>query len=196
VNNEPRVFSTKPAKAIEKFMKAILIITGALIILLVTAYVLTRYLFKVNFDGFEELCTLIVVWMYFIGSANASREQSHIAADMLGLFVKKESVFNKFVIVRHALGVIVIAIMLYLSFDFMWFNAMMKAKSMTYHIPMYCYHFSLFLGILLMLFYDICHLVNDFTREREIKKRAAALAAGGTEVCEEPEMTEDEEVKE
>lgn len=168
--NEPAIFQTKPMQALEKVMKFILLVTGALIIGLVTVYVFTRYFFKMNFPGFEELCTLIVVWMYFIGSANASREQSHIAADMLGLFVKNPMVYHISVIVRHAVGVVVVAIMAYLAFDFMYFNITMGAKSMTYGIPMWCYHLSLFLGMVLMLLYDILHLINDFAVLRQMKQ--------------------------
>lgn len=166
---EPAVFSSKPMRALEKIMRFILILTGALIIVLVTIYVITRYLFKINFPGFEELCTLVVVWMYFIGSANASREQSHIAADMLGLFVKNPKTYQRFVIIRHILGVIVVVFMAYLGFDFMWFNMSMGAKSMTHGIPMWCYHSALFLGLVLMMVFDICHLINDFIVYREIK---------------------------
>lgn len=168
--NEPAIFQTKPLQAIEKIMKFILLLTGALIVALVTVYVFTRYLFKMNFRGFEELCTLIVVWMYFIGSANASREQSHIAADMLGLFVKNPMTYHIFLIIRHAIGVVVVAIMAYLAFDFMWFNVSMGAKSMTHGIPMWCYHLSLFLGMVLMFMYDVLHLINDFVVLRQMKK--------------------------
>lgn len=168
--NEPAIFQTKPMQAIEKLMKFILFLSGALIVTLVTVYVITRYLFKMNFRGFEELCTLIVVWMYFIGSANASREQSHIAADMLSLFVKNPYTYQIFLIVRHAIGLVVVAFMAYLAFDFMWFNISMGAKSMTHGIPMWCYHSSLFLGMCLMLLYDALHLINDFAVLKQMKK--------------------------
>ena len=178
--NEPAIFQTRPLRVIEKLMKLILLITGALIVALVTVYVITRYLFAMNFRGFEELCTLIVVWMYFIGSANARREQSHIAADMLGLFVKNPYVYQIFLIIRHAIGVAVVGIMAYLAFDFMYFNIQMGAKSMTHGIPMWCYHSSLFLGMCLMMFYDILHLINDFAVLRQMKRRKEG--DGGKEV--------------
>ena len=114
-----------------------------------------------NFPGFEEICTLVIVWMYFIGSANASREQTHISADMLELFVKKARARQFIILLRRIVGVAVIAVMAYLSVDFLAFSAAQGASSTNYHIPMYFYHISLVLGMFLMLFYDVCYLVND-----------------------------------
>ena len=87
----PPILETRFFKLLEKILRFVLIFTGIAIVLLVTYYVITRYLLGTNFSGFEELCILIVVWMYFFGAANASREQSHISADMLDLFVSPNS---------------------------------------------------------------------------------------------------------
>lgn len=157
----PPILETKFFKAIEKCMRWILIFTGLAIVLLVTYYVVTRYLLKTNFSGFEELCILIVVWMYFIGSANASREQSHITADMLELFVKKGKTFQIIVVVRRVFCVLVVAVMAYLAWDFMMFSATRGAATTILKIPMFCYHISLFIGITLMAVYDLCYLIND-----------------------------------
>ena len=90
----PPILETRFFKLLEKILRFVLIFTGIAIVLLVTYYVITRYLLGTNFNGFEELCILIVVWMYFFGAANASREQSHISADMLDLFVKNPPRFS------------------------------------------------------------------------------------------------------
>ena len=150
-------------------MKIILIVTSALITLLVTFYVVIRYATPLNFDGFEEIIILLVVWLYFIGSANASREKSHIAADMLDLFIKSERKKQSLKFFSQLVGFIVLAIMLILSLDYMTFNMQYDTKTIIYRIPMYIYHGSMVLGFVLMLFYDTCHLIKTVRTLRQSK---------------------------
>ena len=160
----PPILETRFFKLLEKILRFVLIFTGIAIVLLVTYYVITRYLLGTNFNGFEELCILIVVWMYFFGAANAGREQSHISADMLDLFVKNRRVFQVVVTIRRAICFLVAAVMAYLAWDFMMFSATRGATTTILKIPMVCYHISLFLGITLMAVYDLCYLVNDIQK--------------------------------
>ena len=150
------------------FMEIILIVTSAVIITLITYYVITRYLLGLNFNGFEEIAILIIVWMYFIGSANASREQSHISADMLDLFIKKFKVKKGLQLFYRFVGMGVLCFMIYLSIDFMSFNAERHVATIIFKWPMYIYHFSMVLGFCLMLFYDICHTVNAILEYKKV----------------------------
>ena len=155
------ILNSKAVRAINRFMEIILILTSAVVVLLVTYYVVTRYLLHWNFNGFEEIAILLIVWMYFIGSANASREQSHIAADMLDLFIKKITVKKGLQLFYRLVGLIILGVLLWLSFDFMHFNAVRHVSTITFKWPMYIYHFSMVLGFTLMLFYDACHFLSS-----------------------------------
>ena len=162
-------------------MKIILIVTSALITLLVTFYVVIRYATPINFNGFEEIIILLVVWLYFIGSANASREKSHIAADMLDLFIKSERAKQSLKFFSQVVGFIVLAIMLVLSLDYMAFNIEYDTKTVIYRFPMYIYHGSMVLGFILMLLYDTCHLIKTVRTLRDTKTTKIAESSKSTE---------------
>jgi TRAP-type C4-dicarboxylate transport system permease small subunit len=162
------ILKTKPFIVIHRIMEIILVASSAIIVILVSTYVVTRYILKINFNGFEEICILIIVWMYFIGSANASREQSHIAADMLALFVKNPNIKKRLQFFYRIVGLVVLGFMLYLSIDFMTFNMGHHAKTIILKWPLYLYHASMVAGFALMFFYDICHTIEAFIEIRHL----------------------------
>ena len=182
MNKHSLIIDSKGDLLIHKIMKGILVATSAAIILLVTFYVIIRYITPINFNGFEEIVILLVVWLYFIGSANASREKSHIAADMLDLFIKQETTKQRIKLLSQFVGFAVLAIMLYLSIDYLKFNAEYHAKTVIFGLPMFIYHASLVIGLILMLFYDTCYLVMSLTGLRRGKtlQASGALQASDT----------------
>lgn len=178
MNKHSFILDSKAVSVINKMMEAILVASSTIIIVLVTFYVIIRYFTPINFIGFEEIVILLVVWLYFIGSANASREKSHIAADMMELFVKKESVRQRIKLFSQIVGFAVLVIMLYLSIDYLKFNAEYNTRTIIYRWPMYIYHASLVMGFILMLFYDTCHLAKTVSGMRQAKALQAPAPDG------------------
>lgn len=50
--------------------------------------VVTRYVLQVPTMGLEETMAYPTVWLYILGSVNASRENTHIRANVLEIFIK------------------------------------------------------------------------------------------------------------
>ncbi|MBS3779642.1 MAG: TRAP transporter small permease subunit, partial [Desulfovermiculus sp.] len=50
--------------------------------------VIMRYIFEVPVMGLEEILVYPTVWLYFLGSVNASREDTQIKANVLDVFLK------------------------------------------------------------------------------------------------------------
>ena len=169
MNKRPFILDSAGVKIINKVMSVILIVSSSIIILLVTFYVIIRYATPINFIGFEELVILLVVWLYFIGSANASMERSHIAADMVDLFIKKDSAKQGIKFFSQIIGLIVLSVLLYLSIDYLKFNMEFNARTIIYRFPMYIYHASLVTGLCLMVFYDVCYIVKTVSGMRQDK---------------------------
>lgn len=156
-----QIFHRKFFKILDMPAQWIVIITGGLLIVLMTYYVFSRYVLKTNFRGFEEIALLIALWLYFAGCAHASREQSHISATMINLFVKNKTVIDGLTVFQRIVGIGVVALLTYLCVDFMVFNISIGTKSSLLKIPMYCYHASLVVGFALMLIFDFCYLIDS-----------------------------------
>ena len=69
----------------------ILIITGTAVGLMIIVNAAFRFL-RIDWFGSEELTLFVAFWLYFMGAACASRENTHISADMLSLFTNNVKV--------------------------------------------------------------------------------------------------------
>ncbi len=167
------IFKAKVFRVIETILKAIIIVTSLLLITLMSYYVFSRYLLKVNFRGFEEIATLIAVWLYFCGSAYACREQSQISANMLNMFVKNEKALACIEVFYRVVGLVVVGLLAYLCVDFLQFNASVGTKSSLLKIPMYLYHSSLVFGFVMMFIYDFLYFIEAVRKCSAILKAPA-----------------------
>ena len=52
--------------------------------------VITRYVLQVPVMGLEETMLYPTLWLYILGSVNASRENTHIRANVLEIFIKTD----------------------------------------------------------------------------------------------------------
>ena len=153
------ILHTKVFRVIDGLLDWMIVITSSALILMMTSYVVSRYVLKINFKGFEELAILIAIWLYFCGSAKACREQSQISADMLDMFVKNKTVVSAITVLYRIVGLIVVGMLIYLSWDFLSFNMKLSTTSVFWKIPMYFYHASLIFGFVLMFVFDFCYMI-------------------------------------
>ena len=52
--------------------------------------VVTRYLLQIPVMGLEETMLYPTIWLYILGAVNASREDTHIRANVLEIAIKTE----------------------------------------------------------------------------------------------------------
>ena len=63
-------------------------IVAALMLLVMIGYeVFARYVLKSSLMGIEELMLFPIIWLYMLGGANASYENSHIECGILTLYI-------------------------------------------------------------------------------------------------------------
>lgn len=147
-----------------KAQKVVMVIASITVVVLVLVQVGLRYIFKLPLFGVEELACMAGFWMYFMGSANGSRERSHIKADLLHTFIKnpKKLYFAK------AIGSFVVTILgaILVQWTFRYFQWSLKSweRSPALMIPMIYAQVSLFISALLMFFYFLVEFV-DYVRQ-------------------------------
>lgn len=157
----PKIFETKFVKALTKLLSIFLGISGLALILLISYYVVTRYVFHKNFDGYEEITLLLCVWLYMMGAAKGSHDETHISADLITVLVKNPYTLLICRVIRRIIAVVVMCIMCYLSIDYLIYNIHFLSRTTQLHIPMYVYYASMTAGFFLMLFFDACYMVCD-----------------------------------
>jgi len=100
-------------------------------------------------------------WMYFIGSANGSRERSHIKADILQAFIKNP----KTLFMSKALGNLVVTVLacIMVQWAVRYFQWSLKSweRSPALMIPMVYAQFSLVVSSFLMAFYFLVEFVDN-----------------------------------
>jgi len=125
--------------------------------------VIMRYIFEADLFAYEEWILVIAFWMYFIGGAVGSYENSHIKADFLHTILKTAR--SKWILVNITLTleVIICGVLAY------WAFLMIQEEVVAYpewqrtsalQIPFVVPRLSIFVGLVFMTFYTLLHLYS------------------------------------
>jgi TRAP-type C4-dicarboxylate transport system permease small subunit len=144
--------------------RVILFIATTVVIMTLMVVVLARRLFYVNILGYGELLVVAAFWMYFIGSAYAGWEESHIKADMMSLFVKSERVKLKIGIAAKTVGVLIGIPIIYLAYEMLVFDVETNQSTIDLGIPMAFIQSAMLICFVLMAFYSIVYILRDLEK--------------------------------
>jgi TRAP-type C4-dicarboxylate transport system permease small subunit len=153
-------------KIIVKIFSIVIVVNSLLITLIITGAAASRYVFKINFKGYDEIAVLVAFWLYFIGAAYGSYNNSHVSADVIDAYfpdgrAKKILTCLRWLITSLACGLFVYYGYKYFLFSFLGplGNFQFQPKSMTWRIPLWTSHLSVFLGLIFMEVYFVRNLV-------------------------------------
>lgn len=88
---------------------AVLIVCEIGIAALMCIAVLLRYVLSVDFAGLQESVLLLSMWLYFIGNAVATHDDSHINADVISDLIKDRRKYLIVSIIRRVISFVVYA---------------------------------------------------------------------------------------
>ncbi len=143
--------------------RLILIISSLIMALTFCLVVVMRYIFEADLFAYEEWILVIAFWMYFIGGAVGSYENSHIKADFLLTVLKTARAKWVLVNVTLTLEFIICSILCY------WAFLMIQEELVAYpewqrtsalQIPFIVPRLSIFIGLMFMAFYTLLHLYS------------------------------------
>lgn len=120
--------------------------------------VITRYLLQIPVMGLEETMAYPTVWLYILGAVNASRENTHIRANVLEIFLKTERQHTILAIIGEVISLIVGLWLLVWAWDFTLYAWRVWRESPTLYIPTFYSDVALSLGLFLMMLYTANHL--------------------------------------
>ena len=128
----------KILKKIDSFFEAIeeyiLLITGTVVTLMILASAVFRFI-KFDWFGSEELTLIVGVWLYFVGSICAARNNTHISGDMLNMFISNKQVVFVFNVIRDAVSIAMAAVFTVWTFQFLTWQISLGASTAVYKLP-------------------------------------------------------------
>ena len=148
-------------KILYKSIRILLVITGFMTMALIITGVYYRYILKTNFFGGEEVIIAFAFWLYFVGAMHGSCERSHIKADMIKNYVKNVRVRDGITIVASLIACIVCLAFTKWGLDYVLWDLKMMPRSTALKIPMLVPHSAIFIGYVLMTFYNIYYLQKN-----------------------------------
>ena len=144
----------------DKFAKYLL--TGLICIVALGQFVqvITRYVLQIPVMGLEETMAYPTVWLYLLGAVNASRENTHIRANVLEIALKTPRQHTILAIVGEVISLVVGGWLLVWAWDFTRYSWRVWRESSTLYIPTFYADIALVLGIFLMMLYTVSHFIR------------------------------------
>ena len=122
--------------------------------------VITRYVLQVPVMGLEETMLYPTLWLYILGAVNASREDTHIRANVLEIAIKTPRGHTILAIVGEVISLTVGLWLLTWAWDFTEYAWRVWKESPTLYIPTFYSDVALVVGLGLMMLYTASHLVR------------------------------------
>ncbi|WP_370213485.1 TRAP transporter small permease [Roseovarius sp.] len=144
----------------DQFSKYLL--TGLIVFVALGQFVqvITRYVFQVPVMGLEETMLYPTVWLYILGAVNASRENTHIRANVLEIWLTTPRQHRILAIVGEVISLIVGLWLLSWAWEFTRYAWRIWKESPTLYIPTFYSDVALVVGLTLMMIYTVWHMIR------------------------------------
>lgn len=147
-------------KGLEKFLRFGLILSSILVTLITFTAVITRAL-NINFLGYEEILIICAFWLYMLGTAYGSFENSHIKADVIVVMMPEGRAKTLLALIRNTLTLVLGIIFLVWAFQLFQWTIIMENKTPVWRIPMTVSQSSLLFGLTVASFYNAVYLYDE-----------------------------------
>lgn len=166
-------------RGLPKVLQWVIILTASgttLIVFVETAFRVFDFL---NFNAYEEILIIVAFWMYMMGCAYGSYEKSQITADILEAMMKESLAKDIIRVIREVLTVALGVGFLYWGWGLIQYSFAIGSVTPVFRIPMTVGYASVFLGMILWLFYSTVYAIGVLKEIyfRRIKKLPPAGAA-------------------
>jgi TRAP-type C4-dicarboxylate transport system permease small subunit len=117
--------------------------------------VFTRYVLETPVMGLEEATVFPSLWLYMMGAANASRENSQIRANVLEIFITTERGHARLGVLTEIVSLIVCGWLIHWAWDFMRYSWRTWRESATLYWPIFYADVALILGLVLVFIFTL-----------------------------------------
>lgn len=148
----------------ERFFKYTLTILISAVAIMAFYQVVMRYIFEIPVMGLEEMMVYPTLWLYFLGSVNASREDTQIKANVLDVFLKTARAKLIVRVMADVMSVVVSAWLTYWAYDYFRYALRVWKESPTLYVPTFYAECSVFIGLVLMTGFAVMYMVRNFRK--------------------------------
>ena len=139
----------------------------AVLIITLTAGIITRYVFDSPFTWTEELATFLFIWIAFLGSATVTYEKRHVAVDFVTHHLSEKAV----IILRISTNFLILVFLsLIVVGSFTLMPSMVTHKSVALGIPRYMYYVPVVISSFGMIFMYVIEQIEDFIKLSGFRK--------------------------
>lgn len=166
------------------FIKALLAVLRALLIILGIAVTSILFietamrLFGMSWAGYEEPLIMAVFWLYMVGTAHASFENSHIKADILGALMKPGIALHTIQLIQWICTLILGIIMCWWGISLCMWSIEQGNQTIVYRWPMVIGQASIVFGLAVGTLFHVLHLIDHakFYIKTYVKKEKEVTA--------------------
>ena len=123
--------------------------------------VIMRYIFEVPVMGLDEILVYPTLWLYFLGSVNASREDTQIKANVLDIFLKTDRGKLKVRVIADFMSLVVSTWLTWWAWDYFRYALRVWKESPTLYIPTFYAECAFFIGMSMMTGLTAWYLVKN-----------------------------------
>lgn len=147
-------------KILLRIQEIIMVVCSSVMIIVLTAEVIMRYIFRSDLYGYEEILIIFAMWLYYMGASYAMYQKSHISADMISIFLKGKPQRVVSWLASLIGTIIAVAFAIWASEFFVWALGK-KAMTTGLKLPLILSQSSLFFGYILLAIYSVIYLIED-----------------------------------
>lgn len=158
------------------FFSIICFSMSVLLMTIISAATVMRYIFKLDLYGYEEWIKIFAFWLYFIGAGFGAYAGTHVSADLVQSYLPDGVIKRLLLLIRTIVTLAVTLLFTWYGWDFFWFafrgplgTGVAIPKTVAWRIPLWTAYLSIFLGLVFMSYYFF----------RDMIKAAKELFAGG-----------------
>lgn len=142
------------------FYSVVCFVMAMLLMVIITAATLMRYVFEMDLYGYEEWVKIFAFWLYFMGAGYGAFTGTHISADLVSSYLK-DGVFKKSLTFLKCLVTLGVTLLFtkygwdYFIFGFLGplGTGVAIPRTVAWRIPLWTAYASIFIGLLSMSYY-------------------------------------------
>lgn len=130
--------------------------------------VILRYILEMPLMWLDETIIFPAIWMYMLGCANASREDTQIVAKILPVFFPAPRPVALFDFCARVFSLVISTWLTWYAVEYFFYSLETNRTTIYLFMPMYIGETAIAIGMLLITGYCLLHLSRSFGRLREI----------------------------
>ena len=142
------------------FYSVVCFVMSILLMVIITAATLMRYIFEMDLYGYEEWVKIFAFWLYFMGAGYGAFDGTHISADLISSYLKDGIFKRTLTFVKCLITLCVTLLFTKYGWDYFIFGFMGPLgtgvaipRTVAWRIPLWTAYAAIFLGLLSMSYY-------------------------------------------